>query len=109
MAGLQRVFSFRSLLPALVNALKLIVIIALSYGEVKRVLDDPIFFTAVGPARIAQFLIDSAGRILWRVGGVLVLVVGTFLYLLSTLGVGLFLSTVSQSQQQAFMEASGSS
>ena len=36
-------------------------------------------------------------------GGVLVLVVGTFLYLLSTLGVGLFLSTVSQSQQQAFM------
>lgn len=73
-AGLQRMFSVRALMPAVTNGLKLAVIIGLSYGEVKRVLDDPIFFTAVSPARIAEFLMDSAGRILWRVGGVLVLI-----------------------------------
>lgn len=36
-------------------------------------------------------------------GGVDVLFGGTLLYLLSTLGVGLFLSTVSENQQQAFL------
>lgn len=73
-AGLQRMFSLRAFMPAAVNSLKLAVVIALSYGEVKRVLDDPIFFTAVSAARIAEFLTDAAGRILWRVGGVLVLI-----------------------------------
>ncbi len=73
-AGLQRMFSVRSLMPAVVNAIKLAVVIGLSYGEVMRVLDDPIFFTAVSPARIAEFMTGAAGRILWRVGGVLVLI-----------------------------------
>lgn len=73
-AGLQRMFSIRSLMPAGINALKLAVVIGLSYSEVVRVLDDPIFFTAVSPARIAEFLTNAAGRILWRVGGVLLLI-----------------------------------
>lgn len=72
--GLQRLCSVRALMSTAVNLLKIAVIIGLSCGEVKRVLEDPIFFTAVSAARIAQFLMDSAERILWRVGGALVLV-----------------------------------
>ncbi len=73
-AGLQRLCSPKALVPAATNGLKLAVIIGLSYGEVMRVLEDPIFFTAVGAARIAEFLTHAAGRILWRVGGVLALI-----------------------------------
>jgi ABC-2 type transport system permease protein len=36
-------------------------------------------------------------------GSLAVVGIGTFLYLLSTLGVGLFISTISSTQQQAFL------
>lgn len=39
------------------------------------------------------------------VGNPLILIVGAGLYLMSTLGVGLFISTISQTQQQALMSA----
>ena len=51
-------------------------------------------------------LVLTAGTFLFGVplgGGLLVLAVGALLYLLSTLGVGLLVSTVSRTQQQSFL------
>jgi len=58
-------------------------------------------FVAVTVVLIAMTLIfDLAPR-----GSVLLLFFGTFLYILSTLGLGLFVSTISKTQQQAMMLA----
>jgi flagellar biosynthesis protein FlhB len=65
--GFQRIFSFRSAMPTLVSVLKLLVIAGLTYGEAKRILDDPIFFSAVDTARIAGFLAESSIALITRV------------------------------------------
>ncbi len=70
--GLKRVFSFRSAVPAGLALLKLGVIIALCHGEIKSVLSDPIFYSAVDVARIAEFLAGASLRILMRVAFALV-------------------------------------
>jgi ABC-2 type transport system permease protein len=52
------------------------------------------------------FLVLTVGVWLFKVplsGNPLVLVVGTMLYLLSTLGVGLLISSISKTQQQSFL------
>jgi flagellar biosynthesis protein FlhB len=67
-AGLQRLFSMRSGVQALLSLLKLGVIGGLSYAEVRSVLEDPIFNSAVDVARIAGFLAESSLRIGLRVG-----------------------------------------
>ena len=59
-------FSARMLAPTAISIAKFGVIIALTYGEVRSILDDPIFTTSVGVARIASFLAVSM-RIFLRV------------------------------------------
>ena len=73
-SGFKRVFSVRSATPTVLAIVKLALIIGLTYSVVKNVLSDPVFFTAVSAARIAEFLADSAVRIMLRVGIVLAFV-----------------------------------
>ncbi len=73
-SGVQRLLSMRSAVPTVLGIIKLTVIVMLSYSVVKNVLSDPIFFTAVSPARIAQFLAESSMKITVRVGVVLMLI-----------------------------------
>src|ERR1044071_6188201 len=51
--------------------------IALTYGQVLKVMDDPIFSSAVDAARIARFLADTSFNIILRVGGVLLIIAAT--------------------------------
>jgi ABC-2 type transport system permease protein len=63
-------------------------------------------FAAVGMIEVA--LVTSLALAVFRVpfrGSVLVLVTCALFFLLSTLGVGLFISTISQTQQQAMMSS----
>lgn len=67
-SGLKRFFSVSAAVPTAVALAKLLTVIVLSYSEVKAVLSDPIFYTAVSAARLAQFVADAALRIMLRVG-----------------------------------------
>lgn len=73
-AGLKRLFSFRSAVPTGLAVLKLGAISVLSYSTITAVLAHPIFYSSVDTARIAGFLADSAGQILFRVACALALV-----------------------------------
>jgi flagellar biosynthetic protein FlhB len=66
-AGFQRVFSMRAAVPTGVGILKLITISLLSWGVIKSVLADPIFYSSVDVARIAVFLADASFRIIIRI------------------------------------------
>jgi flagellar biosynthesis protein FlhB len=68
MAGFQKLFSVRSLVPTLVSLVKLGIIAGLTYSQAKEVLSDPIFFSAVDTARIASFLASSSVALVVRVG-----------------------------------------
>lgn len=72
--GLRRIFSARALMPTVVGLVKLLVIVALLYSVVREILTDPIFYTTVNAARIAQFLAETAGKIVLRVGLALVVI-----------------------------------
>jgi flagellar biosynthetic protein FlhB len=74
--GLQRIFSVRSLVPTSVAILKLAAIIGLTYSEVRQILNDPIFYTTVDVARIAEFLAQSALKIILRVTLVMLFIAG---------------------------------
>ncbi len=65
--GFKRVFSFRSAVPSLVSIVKLAVIIALTYSQVRTILNDPIFTTAVSVGRMAEFLAQTGLQIFLRV------------------------------------------
>lgn len=65
--GAKRIFSGRALVPTAVVVAKMTVIIALTYGTVKTVMGDPIFFSVVGIDRVAQFMGESGLRILARI------------------------------------------
>ena len=67
MNGFQRIFSVRAAGSAGLALLKLFVLAALSYSQVKSILGDPIFYTGVNPARVSQFLVEAAFGIIWRV------------------------------------------
>lgn len=68
LAGLKRIFSARSLVPTGLSLLKLIIIGVVAWGGIRKILQDPIFFSVVGPAEIARFLSDTtfslAGRVI---------------------------------------------
>ena len=66
-AGLKRVFSAQSAVTTGLGALKLAVVIALSYGVIEGVLRDPIFYSSVDLQRIAGFLAESSVKIVLRV------------------------------------------
>lgn len=71
LSGFQRVFSIRALVPGLSSLLKLGLILLLSYTEVKKVVDHPVFYTAMDVAKIAEFLSESAFSIAVRMGTIL--------------------------------------
>ncbi|HET7624111.1 MAG TPA: EscU/YscU/HrcU family type III secretion system export apparatus switch protein [Verrucomicrobiae bacterium] len=72
--GFKRTFSMRSAVPTCLGVLKLSLIIALTYGVVKNVLQDPIFHSAVDVARIASFMAESSFKIVLRVALALVVI-----------------------------------
>jgi len=65
--GFKRIASFRQMVPTGLGLLKLTVIIALTYGVVRGVLLDPIFYAGVNLERIAVFMGSSALKIVLRV------------------------------------------
>lgn len=66
-AGFKRIFSGRSLVPTSVSIMKLAVVAALTYSQVKTLIADPIFYTPVGVSRFGQFIAAAALGITWRV------------------------------------------
>jgi flagellar biosynthesis protein FlhB len=72
--GLKRVFSIRSAVPAGVGIVKLGLVIVFTYSVVKEILADPIFYTSVSAARVAEFLAESSFKIALRIGGVMVFI-----------------------------------
>jgi flagellar biosynthesis protein FlhB len=73
-SGFKRVFSLRSAPPTLLAAAKLAAVVVLSYSEVRNILQDPIFYTAVDAARIALFMAQPSLKILIRVGVILIII-----------------------------------
>lgn len=71
--GFKRVFSVRTLVPTGLSLLKLGIIGTVCWSLVRKILHDPIFFTAIQPAEIARFLSDTGFQLTIRV--VLVLMV----------------------------------
>ncbi len=65
--GFKRVFSTKALVPTGISILKLSVVAALTYSQVKTLLNDPIFYTAVPVSRIGAFIADASLGITWRV------------------------------------------
>jgi flagellar biosynthetic protein FlhB len=66
-AGFKRLFSGRSLVPTGIALMKMTVILTLTYSQVKSLLSDPIFHTAVGAERIAGFVAEASFGLTWRV------------------------------------------
>jgi flagellar biosynthetic protein FlhB len=62
--GFKRLFSRSAAVSTGIGIVKLSVVIALCFNVTKQVLQDPIFHSAVDLARIAQFMADSAFRII---------------------------------------------
>lgn len=74
LAGLNRIFSAQSAVPTLVAMVKLSVVILLTYGQVKAIIADPIFYSAVSPQRVGQFLAQTATGVIFRVAGALLVI-----------------------------------
>jgi flagellar biosynthetic protein FlhB len=66
-AGFQRLFSSQSVVPTIIGAVKFIVVLSLTATEVRAVVTDPIFSTAVSVGRLAEFLGQTGMGILTRV------------------------------------------
>lgn len=66
--GFKRIFSVRAAMPAALAIVKLTVIGLLTYSQVQEIISDPIFFTAVDVARIADFMAESSTQIVIRIG-----------------------------------------
>jgi flagellar biosynthetic protein FlhB len=75
-AGLKRVFTMQNAAPAALALVKLTAIVALSYGVVREIMSDPIFFAAVHPARVAEFLAGAALKLTVRLVLVMILIAG---------------------------------
>lgn len=72
--GFKRTFSGRMFVPTGMAVLKFLLILALTYTEVRNVLSDPIFTTSVGIGRMAQFLAGTCLQIVFRVTMALVVI-----------------------------------
>jgi len=72
--GFKRVFSTHMLVPTALSATKLLVVLVLSYTEIRSVLDDPIFTSSVSLGRMAAFLGETGLRICFRVTLALVVI-----------------------------------
>lgn len=79
--GFQRLFSTQSLVPTIIAAVKFAFVLALTYSEIRAILVDPIFTTAVSVGRLAEFLGQTGLGILLRVAlALLVVAVGDYGY-----------------------------
>jgi flagellar biosynthetic protein FlhB len=67
MSGLKRIFSVHSLVPTSLSLIKLIIIGAVTWTGIRKILQDPIFFSVVSPAEIARFLSDTTFQLVSRV------------------------------------------
>ena len=72
--GLQRLFSFQSAAPTAIAVLKVTTIIALTYGQIVSILNDPIFYSTVSAGHIAQFLASTSFSIVLRVCAVMAII-----------------------------------
>lgn len=72
--GFKRLFSMSTLVPTLTAITKLGFITLLTYSEVRKVLDDPIFTTSVSVGRMAEFLATTWIRIIFRISLVLLVI-----------------------------------
>jgi flagellar biosynthetic protein FlhB len=72
--GFHRLFSNQSIVPTLLGAAKFAVVLALSYTQIRSIIADPIFTTAVSVGRLAEFLGQTALAILLRVALALLVV-----------------------------------
>ena len=70
------ILSVRSLAPTALSCIKLATIMTLSYSQLRKVLDDPIFYTSVHIGRIAEFLAQTAFHVVLTIGSVLVVLAG---------------------------------
>jgi flagellar biosynthesis protein FlhB len=79
--GFKRVFSTRGLMPTGLAILKFSIVLMLTYTGIKSVLSDPIFSTSVSIGRLAEFLAQTAVRIVFRVSmALLVIAAGDYGY-----------------------------
>ncbi len=67
MTGFKRIFSVQALVPSGLSLLKLGIIGSVCWFGVRKILQDPIFFTVLSPAEIARFLSDTSFTLAWRV------------------------------------------
>jgi flagellar biosynthetic protein FlhB len=72
--GFKRVFSINMAVPTATALVKLAFIILLTYSEIRTILSDPIFTTAVSVERIAEFLATTWIRIVFRISLVLMVI-----------------------------------
>ncbi|HEX4343102.1 MAG TPA: EscU/YscU/HrcU family type III secretion system export apparatus switch protein [Verrucomicrobiae bacterium] len=74
--GFKRTFSMRNFAPTGMAVIKFSLIVALTYSEITKVLNDPIFQTSVGVGRLAQFLAQTCMDITFRISMSLVVIAG---------------------------------
>lgn len=68
MAGFRRLFSARAAIPTGIAAVKLLIVLGLSYRVITEILLDPIFYSPVDASRVGVFLADASFRIVMRIG-----------------------------------------
>jgi flagellar biosynthetic protein FlhB len=66
-AGFGRIFSARAFVPTGLSVLKLGIIGSVCWSGIRNILQDPIFFTALGPTEIGRFLSQSSFQLGSRV------------------------------------------
>ena len=72
--GFKRTFSARLLVPSAVGAVKFGFILAITYSQIRKVLQDPIFTSSVSVGRLTEFLGETCMGLLLRVSLGLVLI-----------------------------------
>lgn len=79
--GFQRLFSARMLVPTLVGVVKFTFILAVTYSQIRGVMNDPIFTSTVSTARLAQFMGETCLKLFMRVGvGLIVIAAADYGY-----------------------------
>lgn len=91
--GSKRLFSNQSLVPTAIAAVKFAVVLGLTYSEIRAILTDPIFTTAVSVGRLAEFLGQTGLGILLRVAlAMTVIAVADYGYQFWKVGRGLMMT-----------------
>ena len=79
--GFKRIFSARMFVPTLMGIVKFTFILAVTYSEIRSVLNDPIFTSSVSTARLTQFMGETALRLFMRVSlGLIVIAAADYGY-----------------------------